>query len=82
LNDPINFVDPEGQEPRPWHIPGYLEYLRKIAPGLFCNLLKQRVEHAEEMNRACKELGVEEPWKIDPDAYKLLDWCKEWGYIK
>ena len=76
-NNPVNFIDPDGLI-RPT-IPGYWSYLRW---RYICNSLKQRIEHAEEVNKDCKELGEKELYKIDPDAYTLLNWCYRWGYLK
>ena len=80
-SNPINFSDPEGEAPRPI-LPGYWQYVRFFAPRLFCTLLKFRVEKAEEDNDACRRMKVPEIWKIDPDAYTLLKWCRELGYVK
>lgn len=86
-NNPINNIDPEGKEVMPPpnvtpNIPGYWSYLVKMAPWIFCQSLKQRIEHAEEENATCKEIGEPDMWKIDPDAYKALQWCRDHGYIK
>lgn len=79
-NNPTNFTDPSGLI-RPT-IPGYWKYLRWLAPRLFCNMLKQRIEHAEEINSDCREIGQPEPYFIDPEAHKFLAWCYKLGYLK
>jgi RHS repeat-associated protein len=87
LNDPINYTDPYGLQIRPT-IPGYWKYLRWLSPRLFCNLLKQEVEYAEKTNKEFEELyknkktcPTEPPYRIDPEAYKYLNWCRTFGYI-
>ncbi|KUG23353.1 rhs family protein [hydrocarbon metagenome] len=83
-NNPVNTVDPEGkQAPRITpQIPGYWSYLIKIAPRVFCSLLQQKITYVEEQNKQCKDLGLEDNWEIDPDAYNALNWCKNMEYIK
>jgi RHS repeat-associated protein len=79
-NNPINFSDPSGLS-RPT-IPGYWRYMRWLAPRVFCNMLKQRIEHAEEVNKDCRELNEPEAYYIDPEAYTFLAWCYTLGYLK
>jgi len=80
-NNPVNWVDPEGQASRPG-IPGYWSVLAKTAPYLFCKPLQKRCNYAEEQNIDCKAIDGEDCWKVDPDTYKILKWCRDLGYIK
>lgn len=77
-NNSVRHRDPHGLiNPT---IPGYYDCLRKIAPRIFCRMLRDRCKYAEEQNEDCRAITGENCWDTK-DCPTWLSWCKRLGYL-
>ena len=72
-NNPVNYTDPEGLATEVYT--RVLKIYTKFASEAGCRILKDKVRMAEEENNECKQLGEEDNYRIDPGAYKYIEWC-------